>query len=574
MATRSWCGMLTVAELAEAKGFAAEELEIFGVREAWFGGANTGGIIVEIPYHLADGSEYSRVRLRKAAGANQDVGNGKSSSWSKRYGVIPADGEWKSIGHWLVICDGSVVQDCADRLTADRRAADLEDPLIPYGLYQPIIIGDSLFIVEGESDSWSLWTSAFAALGIPGANNAKCLRAEHVGSAQDVHVIQEPGEAGGRFPHAVALALYDTGFTGQVYCGPMLDGYKDPNEAFKALPRNEFVKLMHRVSGSMVPIPRPRPVTIALVRSVPKPVGEAIAKHFAAVPDSRKYSTGNPILDEILSGGLHPTEVTGIVGKSGNGKSGLGEDWALEMSKPCHAPNNRVLFMPLELRQVKSERRMLGKILRPNRPAEDWVEHLQRSPLPEDQAELAQAMVELRARSMSIIAPRSDEYFDIDTIMDIIVDHKPNVVIIDQVRTIAGWGIQRGMMRDQVVDRDMGKLHLLAEDKGFHIVVMQQLKPIKLKKGQRPEEDDVADGAPFYQRCDTVIGVHRPFRKTDRDFLAELIVLKNRRGPEPWVHTHFEPNSISFPAMTRDEAKRALCCKAKDAPQRSSTIVG
>jgi hypothetical protein len=566
MAQSSWCSVLTLEDLAEAKGFTVEELEIFGVRNS--------GWIVEIPYHLADGTEYSRIRLRKAVGANQSVGTGKSSSWSKKYRVIPADGEWKSVGHWLVVRDGVVVSDCVDKRMAEAKADELEDPLIPYGLYQPVIIGDTLIVPEGETDSWSLWTSGFAALGIPGANNAKCLRAEHVGPARDVHVIQEPGEAGGRFPHSVMLALHDTGFMGQVYGGPMLDGYKDPNEAFAALPRDEFVALIHRTISAMEPIMRPRPVAVALVRSSPKPVGDALLKHFAAIPDPRKYSTGNPILDDILSGGLHPGEVTGIVGKSGNGKSGLGEDWALEMSKPQYAPNNRILFMPLELRQVKSERRMLGKILKPNRPAEDWVEHLQRSLLPEDKAELSLAMDKLRSRNMSIIAPRSDEYFDIDTIMDIIVGHNPSVVIIDQVRTIAGWGIERGLMRDQVVDRDMGKLHLLAEDKGFHIVVMQQLKPVKLKKGQRPEEDDVADGAPFYQRCDTVIAVHRPFRKTDRDFVAELLVLKNRRGPEPWVHTHFEQNSISFPAMSRDEARRAICCRSKDEPARSSRIVG
>ena len=94
-----------------------------------------------------------------------------------------------------------------------------------------------LFIVEGESDCWTLWFHRYAALGIPGANktNIAKLRSEHIRDAEAIYYVveQKHGQAdqGGKvcekewLPHLLKL-----GFTGNVYELRMPDGLKDPSE--------------------------------------------------------------------------------------------------------------------------------------------------------------------------------------------------------------------------------------------------------------------------------------------------------------------------------------------------------
>src|SRR5215469_8948066 len=168
---------LTLADFAQAKGFTSDELARFGVRESFDR--------IEIPYYNADGSPFVRMRTRA------DLEHG--FRWTKG-----------------------------------------EADIIPYGLWRPVpVTHEYITVVEGESDCWACWLGGIPAIGVPGATATSTLHAIYFADIKRVAVVQEPGDAGARFPFRVAQRLRDTGYTGEVFA-ITLGKYKDARDAFIA----------------------------------------------------------------------------------------------------------------------------------------------------------------------------------------------------------------------------------------------------------------------------------------------------------------------------------------------------
>ena len=108
---------------------------------------------------------------------------------------------------------------------------------VPYGLDrldQARGVG-YVVLVEGESDSWTLWYHGFPALGIPGADMTGKLEAIHLSGVPKVVVVHEPGRGGDTFTRGVARRLRAIGFTGEaasIKCG----AFKDPNDLHRSNP--------------------------------------------------------------------------------------------------------------------------------------------------------------------------------------------------------------------------------------------------------------------------------------------------------------------------------------------------
>jgi AAA domain len=202
---------LTLEEFAQAKGFTVGELAPYGVRAT-----KTGSII--IPYRDANGNEYIRHRIRNS------TDEGKGFAWNKG-----------------------------------------DAPLLPYGVWRPIPYAKGfVWIVEGESDCWALWSREIPALGLPGAQNIACLDVKYLEGITTVAVIQEPGEAGERFPHRVAQQLYDHGFGGKVYAVTLPE--KDPRALLMSANGTFRDELSKAFQGRRLLEP-PRS-TVAITRSV------------------------------------------------------------------------------------------------------------------------------------------------------------------------------------------------------------------------------------------------------------------------------------------------------------------
>jgi len=171
---------IRINDLALDKQLPAAFLVTLGIKN------NSHG--VEISYRLMDGSRAPRQRIRTALVAK------KGSRWDSAQGTIVPYGLWK---------------------LTEARAAGF------------------LIVVEGESDSWTLWHHGFPALGIPGTTMVSCLQLEHIAGIPKLFVVREPDAGGSAFVPGISKRLAEIGWRGEVSV-VSLDGAKDPNELHKA----------------------------------------------------------------------------------------------------------------------------------------------------------------------------------------------------------------------------------------------------------------------------------------------------------------------------------------------------
>ena len=106
------------------------------------------------------------------------------------------------------------------------------DQLCMYGMWRMESIRENGFVilVEGESDSQTLWNMGFPALGIPGANMFKTEWANDL-SGLVLYIHVEPDKGGETFYQTMMRKLSDAGFEGTIKTfsvGPL--GVKDPSE--------------------------------------------------------------------------------------------------------------------------------------------------------------------------------------------------------------------------------------------------------------------------------------------------------------------------------------------------------
>jgi putative DNA primase/helicase len=200
---------ITVDELARDKGLSAEYLKGHGVEQG------IGG--VKITYKLQDGSPAPRQRWRRALTAKE------GSSWLK------GDGPPVPYGLWL--------------LSRMRQKSDV------------------LTLVEGESDSWTLWYHHIPALGIPGADMVKVLDLPHVAEFPKLAIFVEPDKGGATFLARLTVRLKDLGYPGEVCSVRPLPGAKDPNDMFRQDPQNfpnAWTALMNRAEPvDLTSVPEP-----------------------------------------------------------------------------------------------------------------------------------------------------------------------------------------------------------------------------------------------------------------------------------------------------------------------------
>jgi hypothetical protein len=176
---------VTVEALASNKKLPEEFLRSLGLTDMAGGG-------VKIPYFLSDGTPAPRQRIRTALSAR----NG--SHWDNK--------------------DGSIV---------------------PYGLWKLAEARDAGFLdlVEGESDTWTLWYHGFPCLGMPGATTANCLEAGHVADFATIYILREPDRGGTAFVRGVAKRLGEIGWNSDLRV-LSLAPFKDPNDLHQCRPED------------------------------------------------------------------------------------------------------------------------------------------------------------------------------------------------------------------------------------------------------------------------------------------------------------------------------------------------
>lgn len=140
--------------------------------------------------------------------------------------------------------------------TKKRRISDGSGPrftwnkgakLLPYGLWRLKEIRDAGYciLVEGESDSQTLWLHGFQALGIPGAGSFKNEWVDYIRDVPRLYIHQEPGEGGEAFLKQICGKLLDEGYRGKAYL-IHTPGYKDPSDLHVADP-DKFKEIWQKV---------------------------------------------------------------------------------------------------------------------------------------------------------------------------------------------------------------------------------------------------------------------------------------------------------------------------------------
>lgn len=102
-----------------------------------------------------------------------------------------------------------------------------------YGLWRLPTMLNYVILVEGESDSQSLWEMGAPALGVPGASNFQSAWCSELADIPKLFLHIEPDQGGQTFRKQMIKNLYDGGYSGEVCTFNLGDyGVKDPSELY------------------------------------------------------------------------------------------------------------------------------------------------------------------------------------------------------------------------------------------------------------------------------------------------------------------------------------------------------
>lgn len=266
--------------------------------------------------------------------------------------------------------------------------------------------------------------------------------------------------------------------------------------------------------------------------------------------------TGLQTLDWILGGadgGLRAGELVVVGARSGHGKSALAEQIALATSL-----RHRTTYFALELGRERTTDRLLAKALRTD-------EQSARMALKAG-AQHAKAALESLAYERSLIVEERDldTDFRLDDALAIMLQNQPKVVVLDHLRHFDDWlvpppgaDVPKGARADYAPILFSRRLHQAARTFKCAIIAVHQCK--NQLQAKRPTQHDLADTAALAQVADHVWMIHRPFRgEVHRDTIAEVVVDKNRRGPECLLHFEWTGRLMRYRDLTPDD--EMPCC--------------
>jgi replicative DNA helicase len=255
-------------------------------------------------------------------------------------------------------------------------------------------------------------------------------------------------------------------------------------------------------------------------------------------------STGLGSLDQMLGGGLHPGEVSMILGRTGGGKSSLSRQLALQAAKAGH----ETLFFSTEMDSWKAWAAFVSAesgvsarhVINPNTISDDergeqiWdkVLHAARGiaavPLFVDdtQTMTCDAVLANIQRFDAHVRAQQRERGEAEKGLGLLVVDYFQIISPDD------WEEKNRSTRAQQLQRLMRALQRWARETGACVVVVAQVKGEVAQQRRAPRLGDTAECRSAENWCHVILTVHRPWLDDeDRDRReADIYVVKNRHG--------------------------------------------
>lgn len=243
----------------------------------------------------------------------------------------------------------------------------------------------------------------------------------------------------------------------------------------------------------------------------------------------RGISTGLGALDDAI-GGLKPGQLVIVGGRPGAGKSVLACDMARAAAVWHSVPT---LLFSLEMSRAEVGARILAAMCTVD------LRHLLNGTLRGDQRQHLQSRTtELRDSPLTV---DDTAQLDVATIKATARRTKSRkglgLIIVDYLQLIAPSG-RRDSRVQEVAELSTG-LKGLARELEVPVVAAAQLnRASEIRSDRRPQLSDLRESGQIEADADVVILLHRPDqndRNSDRAGLVDLILAKNRHGPQDVV---------------------------------------
>ncbi|MBX9911180.1 MAG: replicative DNA helicase [Beijerinckiaceae bacterium] len=306
-------------------------------------------------------------------------------------------------------------------------------------------------------------------------------------------------------------------------------------------------------------------------------------------------STGLDGLDEAL-GGLQRSDLLIIAGRPGSGKTSLATNIAFNVAKDLREKRidgqktGVVAFFSLEMSRAQLAARVLsehcrvsgwrirkGKVSQPE--IESFVNagrDLGSLPIQIDQTgEIPVASLAMRARALK-------KKLGIE------------LIVVDYLQLVKASARGRNDNRVQEVTEITGALKGLAKELDVPVIALSQLsRKVEERDDKRPMLSDLRESGSIEQDADAVIFVYRDeyylqkrepptgserhnewkLLMDDAHGRAELIIGKNRHGPETTVHVGFDSNLTKFHNDTPEKRSPGEVAKEKRERPKKLTLI-
>jgi replicative DNA helicase len=256
------------------------------------------------------------------------------------------------------------------------------------------------------------------------------------------------------------------------------------------------------------------------------------------LPQESGLTTGVPELDEITYG-IRNQELVILAGRPGMGKSALLADVALHVST-----GGVPLIFSMEMGYQQ-----LGERLLTNLAGVSYSRAKRNQLQDHEQRILGEAADELSRREIlieggSLLTPEKMEA----SLQEAFSDYNISCVFIDHLHYMRLREI--GMLGStEEITRLTKYLKAFAREYNVPFVVLCQLnRGPEIRDNHRPRLSDLRDSGSIEQDADQIWFLYRDSYYTPVSGIseAEIIVAKNRNGPQGVAHTWWNPDLISF----------------------------